>query len=156
MDIAQLLYRLQTDNTSGASTLLDLALDIVEAFAVQTPAHSFQDFRTALEALIAALLTAQPSMAPFINLAHAALQVCDAESPPDVALRQLRQTLTALRQQARPSITALCLHQRHRFFSLTSTQTVIPCHHNLHVIHQPAESAVAWTCSLNSTSGVVL
>jgi translation initiation factor 2B subunit (eIF-2B alpha/beta/delta family) len=108
MDIPQLLRRLQTDNTSGASTLLDLALDILEAFAVQTPAPSSPDFCTALETLIAALLLAQPSMAPFINLAHAALQVCEAQRSPEVARQQLRQTLMALRQQARSSIAALC------------------------------------------------
>ena len=73
MALDQLLRRLQADNTSGASTLLELAVDILEAFAEQPDFQSHRDFHAAFVALVRALITAQPSMAPMINLAQQAL-----------------------------------------------------------------------------------
>ena len=108
MDIPQLLRRLQADKTSGASTLLDLAVDILEAFTAQAPEQHTQDLHQALEALVDALLTAQPSMAPCINLAHQALAACPAGLAPSTARQQLQQALTAFRQHARQSTAALC------------------------------------------------
>jgi hypothetical protein len=49
MDLARLLHRLQTDNTSGASTLLALAVDILDTFAGQNTAHDRDDFHAALQ-----------------------------------------------------------------------------------------------------------
>ena len=106
MDIPQLLQRLQTDNTSGATTLVALALDILEAFATQESAP--HDFRAALKHLVGAILAAQPSMAVMINLAQQALQACPEELPLATARRQLQQTLTAFRRDVRSSTEALC------------------------------------------------
>lgn len=108
MDIPQLLYRFQTDKTSGASTLQNRALDILERFATHAPEPSADDFHGALEALLHAILAAQPSMAPLLNLANQALQACPACLPAPVARQRLRRTLTALRRQARSSTAALC------------------------------------------------
>ena len=106
MDIPQLLQRLQTDNTSGATTLVALALDILEAFATQESAP--HDFRAALKHLVGAIPAAQPSMAVMINLAQQALQACPEELPLATARRQLQQTLTAFRRDLRSSTEALC------------------------------------------------
>ena len=61
MDIPHLLQRLQTDNTSGATTLVALALDILEAFATQESTPAPHDFSAALRHLISAVLAAQRS-----------------------------------------------------------------------------------------------
>src|SRR5215475_2201050 len=94
-DIPQLLQRLQTDNTSGATTLVELALDILEAFATQKSV--LHDLRAALQHLVGAILAAQPSMAVMINLAQQALQVDLDEVPLATARQQLQQTLAAFR-----------------------------------------------------------
>jgi len=62
MDIPRLLQRLQTDNISGATALVELALDILEAFARQESTPEPHDFRATLQHLIGAVLAAQPSM----------------------------------------------------------------------------------------------
>src|SRR5712691_3701287 len=87
MDIAQQLQRLQTDNTSGATTLVALVLDILEAFVTQESAQQPHEFCWALKNLIGAVVTAQPSMAVIINLAQQALQAC----PDDLPLATARQ-----------------------------------------------------------------
>src|SRR5215510_96347 len=74
MHIPQMLQRLQTDNVSGATTLVELALDILEAFATQEASQAPHEFVTTLETLVDAVLAAQPSMAVMINLAQRALQ----------------------------------------------------------------------------------
>jgi translation initiation factor 2B subunit (eIF-2B alpha/beta/delta family) len=138
MDIPQLLHRLRTDNTSGASTLLELAIDILEAFAAQAPEHNPQDFRQVLEALIQALITAQPSMAPLVNLAHAALQACPEGLAPTAARQQLRQTMTAFRQHTRQSTAALCqqaltvLPAQAVVLTYSNSATVIAALHHAH------------------------
>src|SRR5215470_11700295 len=101
MDIAQQLQRLRTDNTSGATTLVELALDILEAFAGQESASEPHDFSAALQDLVGAVLAAQPSMAVMINLAQQALQACPEVLPPTTARRQLQQTLLAFRRDVR-------------------------------------------------------
>ena len=81
MNMPQMLLRLQTDNVSGSTTLVELALDILEAFATQAAAQTSHEFVTALETLVAAVLAAQPSMAVMINLAQQALQACPDDLP---------------------------------------------------------------------------
>ncbi|HSX80204.1 MAG TPA: hypothetical protein VLQ80_16745, partial [Candidatus Saccharimonadia bacterium] len=76
MHIPLLLQRLRTDNVSGATTLVELALDILEAFAAQESSQKPPEFVTALETLVDAVLAAQHSMAVMINLAQQALQAC--------------------------------------------------------------------------------
>src|SRR5262249_45880005 len=108
MDIAHLLQRLRADNTAGATTLVELALDILEAFARPESASQPHDFGAALQHLVSAVLTAQPSMAVMINLAQQVLQACPEELPPATARRQLQQTLAAFRRDSRRSTEALC------------------------------------------------
>ena len=108
MDIPHLLQRLRADNTSGATTLVEMALDILEAFATQKSAPEPHDFSAALQHLVGAVLAAQPSMAVMINLAQQALQACPATLPLATARRQLQQALAAFRRDVRCSTAALC------------------------------------------------
>lgn len=110
MSISELLQRLRDDNTSGASTLLDRAVDILDTFAgaEQPRFQDHDDFRQALAALLREVMAAQPSMAPMINLAQQALQACPAAAPATAASEHLRQALTAFRQHMHQSTAALC------------------------------------------------
>jgi translation initiation factor 2B subunit (eIF-2B alpha/beta/delta family) len=103
-----MLQRLRTDNVSGATTLVELALDILEAFATQEAAPAPHEFVTALETLVGAILAAQPSMAVMINLAQQVLQACPDDLPLTTIREQLRQTLAAFRRDLRASTEALC------------------------------------------------
>ena len=107
-DIAQLLQRLQTDNTSGATTLVELALDILAAFARQKAAQEPHDFGAALETLLGAMLAAQPSMAVLINLAQQVLQACSEALPLATIRQQLQQVLSTFRHDVRRSTEVLC------------------------------------------------
>jgi translation initiation factor 2B subunit (eIF-2B alpha/beta/delta family) len=103
-----MLQRLQTDNVSGATTLVELALDILEAFAALEASQTPHELVTALEALVDAVLAAQPSMAVMINLAQQALQACPDDLPLTAIRQQLQQTLAAFRRDLRASTEALC------------------------------------------------
>src|SRR5215510_1883218 len=108
MDIPYMLQRLQTDNVSGATTLVELALDILEAFATQDASQTPHEFVTTLVTLVDAVLAAQPSMAMTINLAQQALQACPDDLPLTTVRQQLQQTLAAFRCDLRASTAALC------------------------------------------------
>jgi ribose 1,5-bisphosphate isomerase len=108
MHIPQMLQRLRTDNVSGATTLVELALDILEAFAAQEASQTSHEFVTALETLVDAVLAAQPSMAVMINLAQQALQAYPDDLPLTTVRQQLQQTLAAFRRDLRASTEALC------------------------------------------------
>ena len=108
MHISQLLQHLRTDNISGATTLVELALDVLEAFATQEASQTPHEFVTALETLVDAVLAAQPSMAVMINLAQQALQACPDDLPLTTVRQQLQQTLAAFRRDLRVSTEALC------------------------------------------------
>ena len=108
MHISQLLQHLRTDNVSGATTLVELALDVLEAFATQEASQTSHEFVTALETLVDAVLAAQPSMAVMINLAQQALQACPDDLPLTTVRQQLQQTLAAFRRDLRASTEALC------------------------------------------------
>jgi translation initiation factor 2B subunit (eIF-2B alpha/beta/delta family) len=108
MGIPQMLQRLQTDNVSGATTLVELALDILETFATQEAAQTPHEFVTALETLVGAVLAAQPSMAVMINLAQQALQAGPDALPLTTLREQLQQTLAVFRRDLRASTEALC------------------------------------------------
>lgn len=110
MAVSQLLQRLQADNTSGATPLLALALDILEAFASRPLPTQHHDFYQALGALARSIIAAQPSMAVMMTLAQEALQACAAESPPVVARQRLRRRLTTFRRQVHEGIDLLCQH----------------------------------------------
>jgi len=107
-DIAQLLQRLQADNTSGATTLVELALDILEVFARQKAAQEPHDFGAALETLVGTMLAAQPSMAVLINLAQQVLQACPEALPLTTIRQQLQQALATFRHDVRHSTEVLC------------------------------------------------
>jgi len=108
MHISQLLQRLRTDNVSGATTLVELALDVLEAFATQEASQTSHEFVTALETLVDAVLAAQPSMAVMINLVQQALQACPDDLPLTTVRQQLQQTLAVFRRDLRASTEALC------------------------------------------------
>jgi translation initiation factor eIF-2B subunit delta len=108
MDMPELLHRLQTDHTSGASTLLALAIDLLETFTAQSAAHDPDNFHAALKALVQTLLAAQPSMAPLINLVNQALLACPDTLAPSMARQQLQQMLTTYRARLQARITMLC------------------------------------------------
>jgi len=108
MNTHQMLQRLRTDNVSGATTLVELALDILETFATQKASQTPHAFVTALETLVDAVLAAQPSMAVMINLAQQALQACPDDLPLTTVRQQLQQTLAAFRRDLRASTEALC------------------------------------------------
>ena len=108
MNIPHMLQRLRTDNVSGATTLVELALDILEAFAAQQASPTPHEFVTALETLVAAVLAAQPSMAVLLNLAQQALQTCSDDLPLTPVRQQLQETLAAFRRDLRTSMEALC------------------------------------------------
>jgi translation initiation factor 2B subunit (eIF-2B alpha/beta/delta family) len=108
MNMSQLLQRLRMDNTSGATTLVELVLDILEAFAMQEAAQTPHEFTMALENLVDAVLAAQPSMAAMINLAQQALQAGAQDLPLTTVRQQLQQALAAFRRDLRASTAALC------------------------------------------------
>src|SRR5262245_31997679 len=103
MDIPQMLQRLRTDNVSGATTLVELALAILEAFAAQEAPQTPSEFVTALATLVDVVLAAQPSMAVLLNLAQQALQACPDDLPLTTLRQQLQQTLAAFRRDLRAS-----------------------------------------------------
>jgi translation initiation factor eIF-2B subunit delta len=108
MGMPELLHRLRTDHTSGASTLLVLAIDLLETFTTQSAAHDTDDFHAALTALAQTLLAAQPSMAPLINLVNQALLSCPETLAPPMARQQLQHMLTTCRARLHTNITGLC------------------------------------------------
>ena len=103
-----MLQRLQTDNVSGATQLVELALAILEAFATQDASQTPHEFVTTLITLVDAVLAAQPSMAVMINLAQQVLQACPDDLPLTTVRQQLQQTLAAFRCDLRSSIEVLC------------------------------------------------
>jgi translation initiation factor 2B subunit (eIF-2B alpha/beta/delta family) len=108
MDIPQMLQRLQTDNVSGATKLVEWALDILETFATQDASQTPHEFVTTLATLVDAVLAAQPSMAVMINLAQQVLQACPDDLPLTTVRQQLQQTLAAFRCDLRSSTEVLC------------------------------------------------
>ena len=126
MHIPHLLQRLRTDNVSGATTLVELALDILEAFAAQESSQKPPAFVTALETLVDAVLAAQPSMAVMINLAQQALQACPDDLPLTTVRQQLQQTLAAFRRDLRSSTEALC----HRTLAVLPPQSTVLTYSN--------------------------
>jgi translation initiation factor 2B subunit (eIF-2B alpha/beta/delta family) len=134
-----LLQRLQTDNTSGATALLDLAIEILETFAEHAPSAHPDNSMPALEELMAALIAAQPSMAVMINLAQYVLHACAGALPAADAPQQLRQAVTAFRQQAHQSLAALC----QQALSIFPTQATILTYSNSATVIAALQTAQA-------------
>jgi translation initiation factor 2B subunit (eIF-2B alpha/beta/delta family) len=138
VNIPQLLQRLQTDNTSGASTLLEHATEILDTFASQHALDEREAFRAALEAVVHALLAAQPAMAPLLNLVNQALHACPDTLAPALACQQLRQMLRRFRHAACLSMAALCrqtlviLPPQATILTYSNSATVIAALHYAH------------------------
>ena len=109
MQVPQLLQQLRADNTSGATTLLEQAISIVEAFAMQPLPAQGSEFHDELTVLARDLIAAQPSMAVMITLVQHILETCSASSPLE-AQEQLREAIETFRLQTKAYHEALCQH----------------------------------------------
>ena len=69
MGISELLQQFRDDKTSGASTLAEQAVEILELFVASQVPPGPQKSDASLETLVEQILTAQPSMAVMIELA---------------------------------------------------------------------------------------
>jgi translation initiation factor 2B subunit (eIF-2B alpha/beta/delta family) len=108
MTTFQAVQRLRDDRTSGATTLGEAAIDIVEQFiATQCPQEP-QKVSEALERLVGELLMAQPSMAVMLKLAQCVLEACPEDAPAPIMKQRLQQALSEFRQTLRQSMDALC------------------------------------------------
>ncbi len=140
LDVTQLLQRLQTDKTSGATTLAELAIDIVEAFLAEHDARKQQELAVALEGLVGAVVAAQPSMAVMIDLAQVVLQACAEGFSPESRTDRLRHALMSFRRNLRDSTQALCQRALGIFppqasvltYSNSATVTAVLCHAQAH------------------------
>jgi translation initiation factor 2B subunit (eIF-2B alpha/beta/delta family) len=106
MDVTTLLQRLRTDHTSGATTLANLALEMLAAFVSQEAALEPIAFQRTFEELVGAIVTAQPSMAVLLNLAQQALQACTGTET--TAREQVPACLAAFRHELHTSLQRLC------------------------------------------------
>ena len=110
MGVSELLQQLRDDKTSGATTLAEQAVEIVELFVASQVAPDPEKLAASLETLVGEILTAQPSMAVMIELARRALDACPADLPLAAGLSSLQESLAAFRQELRGGTQALCLH----------------------------------------------
>jgi translation initiation factor 2B subunit (eIF-2B alpha/beta/delta family) len=117
---------------------LEQAFAILETFATQHTRHDRDEFHAALEALVHALLAAQPAMAPLINLANQALLSCPDTLPPSLACQQLQLMLRRFRHSACQSMAALCqqtlvlLPPQATILTYSNSATVIAALHHAH------------------------
>jgi len=108
MTTPQGLQRLRADRTSGATTLGDSAIDIVEAFIATQQLQEPQQFAAALEKLVREILKAQPSMAVMLNLVQCVLEACADDAPFSGMKQRVQQALSEFRRALRLSMEALC------------------------------------------------
>ena len=108
MTTPQGLQRLRADRTSGATTLGDSAIDIVEAFIATQQLQEPQQFAAALEKLVREILKAQPSMAVMLNLVQCVLAACADDAPFSGMKQRVQQSLSEFRRALRLSMEALC------------------------------------------------
>ncbi len=102
-----LLQQLRADNTSGATQLLELAVEILGNFADESRLTEQDDFYQELVSIVHAVIAAQPSMAVLITLGQDVLTACPANLPPSMVRQQLRQALNTFRQRAHQDIETL-------------------------------------------------
>jgi len=108
MTTPQGLQRLRADRTSGATTLGDSAIDIVEQFIATQQRQEPQQFAAALEKLVREILKAQPSMAVMLNLVQCVLEACADDAPFSGMKQRVQQALSEFRRALRLSMEALC------------------------------------------------
>jgi translation initiation factor 2B subunit (eIF-2B alpha/beta/delta family) len=108
MTTLQGLQRLRADRTSGATTLGELAIDIVEGFISTQHPQEPQEFAAALERLASEVLAAQPSMAVMLNLAQCVLEASLDEASFPRMKQRVQQALSEFRRTLRQSMEMLC------------------------------------------------
>lgn len=108
MTTPQGLQRLRADRTSGATTLGESAIDIVEEFISTQHLQAPQEFAAALEKLVREILEAQPSMAVMLNLAQCVLEACADDAPFSGMKQRVQQALSEFRRALRLGMEALC------------------------------------------------
>jgi translation initiation factor 2B subunit (eIF-2B alpha/beta/delta family) len=108
MTTPQGLQRLRSDRTSGATTLGESAIDIVEEFISTQHLQEPQKFAAALDKLVREILIAQPSMAIMLNLAQCVLEACVDDAPFSGMKQRVQQALSEFRRALRLSMEALC------------------------------------------------
>ena len=108
MTTPQGLQRLRADRTSGATTLGESAIDIVEEFISTQHLQAPQEFSAALEKLVREILEAQPSMAVMLNLAQCVLETCADDAPFSGMKQRVQQALSEFRRALRLGMEALC------------------------------------------------
>lgn len=108
MTLPQALQRLRTDRTSGATTLGESAINIVEEFISMQGPQQPQDLSAALEKLVEEILLAQPSMAVMLNLAQCVLEACLEDTAFPGMKQRVQQALSEFRRTLRQSMDALC------------------------------------------------
>jgi translation initiation factor 2B subunit (eIF-2B alpha/beta/delta family) len=131
VDWQERLRAYQADRVSGAMALADQAAWILEAWAQAAPAERMEDLRAGLEALLAALHTAHPDMAPPLHLAAAARRaLAEAPDPPaaraalSAAARAFRERLEAHEEAAARHAAAL-LHRARVIMTHSRSGTVL-------------------------------
>ena len=108
MTTPQGLQQLRSDRTSGATTLGESAIDIVEAFISTQRLQESREFAAALEKLVREILEAQPSMAIMLNLAQCVLEACVDDASFSGMKQRVQQALSEFRRALRLSMEALC------------------------------------------------
>jgi translation initiation factor 2B subunit (eIF-2B alpha/beta/delta family) len=108
MTTPERLQRLRADRTSGATTLGESAIDIVEEFISTQHPQEPQKFAAVLEKLVKEILTAQPSMAVMLNLAQCVLEACADDDSLSGMKQRVEQALSEFRRALRLSMEALC------------------------------------------------
>lgn len=108
MTTPQGLQRLRADRTSGATTLGESAIDLVEEFIAAQQPQQPQEFSAALQRLVREVLMAQPSMAVMLNLAQCVLEACLDEASFPRMKQRVQQELLEFRRALRQSMEALC------------------------------------------------
>jgi translation initiation factor 2B subunit (eIF-2B alpha/beta/delta family) len=108
MTTPQGLQRFRADRTSGATTLGESAIDIVEEFISRQHMQEPQEFAAALEKLVREIVIAQPSMAIMLNLAQCVLEACVDDAPFPRMKQRVQQALSEFRRALRLSMEALC------------------------------------------------
>jgi translation initiation factor 2B subunit (eIF-2B alpha/beta/delta family) len=81
--IEEILKGIASDNRSGAAEILARAAKIFQLLSLELKPASIEEAQDALSQICAALVRAQPNMAPLLNLASAALNAASSASTAD-------------------------------------------------------------------------
>jgi translation initiation factor eIF-2B subunit delta len=81
--IEEILKGIAGDNRSGAAEILSRAAEIFQLLSLEPKPASIEEARDALSQICAALVGAQPNMAPLLNMTRAALNAASSASTAD-------------------------------------------------------------------------